>query len=53
MENRERPLEERPPAGEVAVWREEASEVDEAHRGVRMLRAERLLADRQRPLAER
>jgi hypothetical protein len=51
--DRERPLVERPRAGEVALGLKQLGEVVEARGGPGMLGAERLLADRQRPLEER
>src|SRR5271165_988375 len=51
--DRQRPLVERPSAGEVALGLKQIGEVVEARRGIGMLGAERLLADRRRPLEER
>ena len=48
--DRQRPLVERPRAGEVALILKQMGEVVEARRGIGMLGAERLLSDRQRPL---
>jgi len=53
LADRQRPLAERPRAGEVALGPKQTGEVVEANCGVGMLGAERLLADRQRPLEER
>ena len=53
LADRQRPLVERPRAGEVALVLKQAGEVVEARGGRGMLGAERLLADRQRPLEER
>ena len=50
LADRQRALEERPRAGEVALGLKQEGEVVEARRGVGMLGAERLLADRQRAL---
>ena len=51
--DRQRALEERPRAGEVALGLKQEGEVVEARRRLGMLGAERLLADRQRALEER
>ena len=53
LADRQRPLVERPRAGEVALGLKQAGEVVEARGGRGMLGAERLLVDRQRPLVER
>ena len=53
LADRQRPLVERPRAGEVALGLKQDGEVVEARGGVGMLGSERLLADRQRSLVER
>ena len=53
LADRQRPLVERPRAGEVALALKDDGEVVEAGRSRAMLRAERLLAGRERPLEER
>ena len=53
LADRQRALEERPRAGEVALGLKQAGEVVEARARYRVLGAERLLADRQRALVER
>ena len=50
LANCQRPLVERPRAGEVALGLMQIGEVLEAPRGIGMLGAERLLSGRQRPL---
>jgi hypothetical protein len=53
LADRQRPLVERPRAGEVALVLKQDGEVVEARRGRGMLGAERLLNDRERPLERR
>ena len=53
LADRQRALMERPRRREVALGLQQAGEVVEAHRGVRMLWALHLLPDRQRALKER
>ena len=53
LADRQRALEQRPRAGEIALGPKQAGEVVEAQRRIRVFGAERLLSDRQRALEER